>query len=476
MPPKRKSTRNPGGLDEEGRPVSPPPKVRKPTVAANAQAIETLSEKISGVDSQLANMTILLTQLASNSNQNVPILTPRPPQVHDDHNNTVLQVLQPVQPAQSAATTVALDPIVQPSRLTNPALQLQAGPAYTGTTAPALAYPGAAQQPAQAGLMHTGTTASVQGYSAATPHPPARLRHHTAGPDYARLTGPPAVQTAGAQPTATAAWSTSAHLPAGPAPLPPPVYADHYGHHPQPQSQLNPWDHPTTIQDLEADTTLTRRVAEALHAVATPFAAAQGKSTQFPHFHVTRGPKKQKTNIGELEMPEYFWAFVQIIRSIDQSNQDLPFMINHLERIAEDAMSYDWSCVRGWSEEIFSRISKGKLRWSDSYTIDRLQTELSHKRPISSGQKASTTSAKRAETYDMTEDVRAAKPGPPCKFFQTGVCTHSTDHVQNGYRQIHVCTYCLSNKCQFQPHTLKDCKTKKFDKQKKSNTDSGFGN
>ena len=63
-------------MDNEGRPVSPPPKVKKPTVAENAQAIASLAEKINGVDTQLATMNSFLAQLATKDINSHPSPTP----------------------------------------------------------------------------------------------------------------------------------------------------------------------------------------------------------------------------------------------------------------------------------------------------------------------------------------------------------------------------------------------------------------
>ena len=45
------------------------------------------------------------------------------------------------------------------------------------------------------------------------------------------------------------------------------------------------------------------------------------------------------------------WGLIQLIRSKDQNDPDLPFMNQHLERIAEDSKSYAWEVVRKWSEQ-----------------------------------------------------------------------------------------------------------------------------
>ena len=166
---------------------------------------------------------------------------------------------------------------------------------------------------------------------------------------------------------------------------------------------------------------------------------------------------------------------MQLIKAKPPNDDSIPYMTDHLEKILEDSMTYTWEGVRQWSEEISTRVSLGRLKWSDVYIIDRLQTQTSHKTFIDKTQKQ--TSASRSDfSYEMSDEIRRAKPGPPCKFYQNGNCNHSGDHVQKGYRQQHLCTYCLVNKCLLLQHSSKDCKTKKFNEQRKSQNDPGFGN
>ena len=260
--------------------------------------------------------------------------------------------------------------------------------------------------------------------------------------------------------------------PAAPALLAGQQHLDYMAAQRQP---THPWDHPTSLQDLDNDAALTRRVAEALQAAAVPFAGSMGKQAHFPHHLITRGPKKQKTGLGELTLPEYAWGFTQLIKSKDPTEEATPYMNLHLEKILEDAITYPWEVIRAWSEEVCSRIALNRLKWSETYVIDRLQTNMAQQL-MASGEARKSVLSPKTDTHEMSEEVRRAKPGPPCKFYQTGTCSYPSDHVQNGYRQLHVCTYCISNKCLLQPHSNKDCKTKKFNVQKKGQTDSGFGN
>ena len=430
---------------EQGRPILQP-KPKKPTVAQNAQAINNLAQKITGVDAQLSTMNALLAQLAASKNTD-SVQTPNLNSQHELQQHTV--ELQSAFPNDGTGVTPRCT--MQPPAF--PAL----GRAPTAGLTPLAGQPATYGQHSNPNLYSAGGTAAL------------RARHHTtpAGQPPYPAGHPPYPATPGWPSTVPGTSMGNTLIPgAHPHTLtafnqPPPV---------------NPWDHPTTLHDLEADPALTRRVAEALTAVTTPFSGLTGKHAQFPHHLVTRGPKKAKTNLGELSMAEYTWGFLQIVKTKDFSDEAIPFMNTHLERVLEDAMMYEWSDVRKWSEEVCTRIAKNTLRWSDTYIIDRLQTQLSHKNPLGQAQSTGGATPGRTDAYEMSESVRQAKPGPPCKFFQTGTCTHTNGHVQKGYHQLHVCSYCLANKCLLQPHSSKECKTKKFNSQRKGNTESGFGN
>ena len=141
-----------------------------------------------------------------------------------------------------------------------------------------------------------------------------------------------------------APWGTAATLSANTLPTAIPQRAAAF-RTVTPGQPPNPWDDPTTVHDLESDTALTQRVAEAVHYAAAPLGHGNGKHVQFSHHLVTRGPKKHKTNLGELNIPVYIWGFIQLIKAKDPSDPDVVHMNAHLERIAENAKEYEWPSV-----------------------------------------------------------------------------------------------------------------------------------
>ena len=116
------------------------------------------------------------------------------------------------------------------------------------------------------------------------------------------------------------------------------------------------------------------------------------------------------------------------------------------------------------------QIAKGRLSWSDSYIIVRLQTEKSHKftqEPLKRAKKRSVSfkhrpadqtggqpgnehrrhnphsadadtgkrgrkGGKEDRTYEIPDAVKFAKPAPPCKEYQHGKCSHNACHVYRG--------------------------------------------
>ena len=240
---------------------------------------------------------------------------------------------------------------------------------------------------------------------------------------------------------------------------------------------------------MEDDADLHTRVATLVSASLVPIAQATGKKV-FAHSFIARGIRRSKTNLGDLSIPEYNTGFIRLINYKGTPVQDKPYMFRHLEHINEDAINYEWADTRAWSEEVCSLIAEGEMVWSDEYRLDLLRLKMSQQNRLKSGPGGSTSASQAQKeakdaslgdiVYTLSPELRAAKPGPPCRAFNNGSCQHSGDHVTNGYRQIHVCAHCISAKCLFWPHGDKGCRSKDFLKKKgldrnTSDKPAGFG-
>ena len=231
--------------------------------------------------------------------------------------------------------------------------------------------------------------------------------------------------------------------------------------------------------DLDDSQELPARMAHLISSSLNPLAASQGKKL-FAHFYVKRGLKKVRATLGELSLAEYNYGFMCLINSPLTYHHDKPFMFRHLSNINEDASTYEWVGVRAWSEEVCLLIADGALTWDDEYKIDILHLKLSQ------DVKLSTTTTRRPPSDPSGEpslilspEVRAAKPGPPCRAFNAGSCSFPEHHVQNGYRHLHVCQHCIYQKCALLPHSREKCKSKMYSANRQPQTrpkeELGFG-
>ena len=232
---------------------------------------------------------------------------------------------------------------------------------------------------------------------------------------------------------------------------------------------------PANLQAFEDDAGLQQRVAHYLTASLAPL-HGHGKKV-FPHSYVTRGIKRTKTTLGELSLPEYNMGYMRLMNSKEVDSADRSHMYKHLEAVNEDAVLYDWADVRAWSEECCARVADpdSDLVWSDYYSIDLLRLKLSQaNRASRQHQEMPRDSCTFEGLSDVTTEVKAARPAPPCRHFNAGACTSRSHHVVNGFRYLHICAYCITNKCSFLPHSEKDCRSKDF-KKKPREPELGFG-
>ena len=230
--------------------------------------------------------------------------------------------------------------------------------------------------------------------------------------------------------------------------------------------------------DSDDNDDIHTRVAHLLTSHLAPLGTSQGKK-QFAHFYVRRGSKRSKTTLGELSVPEYNFGFMSLIDSPDTFDADKPHMFRHLANLNEDASSYEWPWVRFWSEEICALVAGGKLSWDDDYKIDLLRLKFAQQNKLSSTKDTPYSDPKGIDFHtELSPEVRAAKPGPPCRPFNTGSCSFTHHHVQNGYRRLHVCSHCVSQKCLLLPHSVDKCKSKVFTtapRPQRPKEDPGFG-
>ena len=252
----------------------------------------------------------------------------------------------------------------------------------------------------------------------------------------------------------------------------------HGGHHADPLGDIPAGRRqhalPTTLHDIGESGELQDRVANLLTATLAPL-QPNGKRL-FAHCYVLRGSKKAKTTLGDLTLAEYNLGFMRMMNNSAIEPADRPHMFRHIQMVNEDAAVYDWQGVRNWSEEVCALVNDDTMSWEDYYHIDLLRLKLSR---VRRGRQTEPTRDLGAfdNLPDISPEVRAARPAPPCRHFNGGSCTHRTHHTVNGFRYLHICSSCILNKCQYLPHSEKDCKSKDFKRKSPKDKDQelGFG-
>ena len=202
----------------------------------------------------------------------------------------------------------------------------------------------------------------------------------------------------------------------------------------------------------------------------------------FAHYYIRRGSKKTRTTLGELTIPEYNFGFISLMNSQDTFDHDKPFMFRHLSHVNEDAAAYAWPDVRRWSEEVCLLVADGTYTWDDEYRIDLLRLKLSQKNGLTNPTRESRfpdpTRDSKDSFLDLSPELKAARPAPPCRAYNAGSCSFNDHHVANGLRQLHICSYCIAQKCVPFPHSKDKCKSKMFmaNRMPKGKEELGFGN
>ena len=53
---------------------------------------------------------------------------------------------------------------------------------------------------------------------------------------------------------------------------------------------------------------------------------------------------------------------------------------------------------------------------------------------------------------DLSPQLLAARPAPPCAAYNAGTCKQKGDHVDGGFRRLHICSLCLREQCRARTH------------------------
>lgn len=237
----------------------------------------------------------------------------------------------------------------------------------------------------------------------------------------------------------------------------------------QPSTTSNTFTLPTSTHDLVYNETVDSQVKQLLATTVHNLGKGNTQPFDFPYKYISRGPEKIKATINSVTLPEHLWGIFRIIHDQKTSPDIKSCLMAHIEQIVEDAREYEWETgVRRWSEEVFSRISEGRLLngWHTSDEIQRLRMILAQSKPLLSAsvqqsqQYSRDNYTKKAPTSSQ-QQTDILRGGPPCpEYNSTTGCTLKSGHIKNGKRFVHVCSFCLHNTSAPNPHPEVYCRNK----------------
>ena len=114
--------------------------------------------------------------------------------------------------------------------------------------------------------------------------------------------------------------------------------------------------------------------------------------------------------------------------------------------VDEGVQDFGWASAKGAHALILCKMEEGKVDWSMTEKIDRLRR--AHAQKIV----ANPSTVQGRKNGEMQ--------GVPCRYFQTGKCTHKADHVTAGQLYKHICNFCNNSGKQLN-HPLRDCRNAK---------------
>lgn len=188
----------------------------------------------------------------------------------------------------------------------------------------------------------------------------------------------------------------------------------------------------------------------------------KGTVTQgfFPFKFVTRGPEKKKLSFNTLTLAEHIFGMFCMLDEPDFDPGLKPYIVAHMREVAEDASEFEWPNVRRWSEEVFNLVAERRLPqgWGSAQKIQNLRTEMSRVDSARLASHKDFPNKKFAGNAGQHDNLRG---GPPCQNYNSSQgCPLQSGHMLNGKRQVHVCSYCLSNIAAVHPHPESHCRTK----------------
>ena len=176
------------------------------------------------------------------------------------------------------------------------------------------------------------------------------------------------------------------------------------------------------------------------------------RQVPWPQKCVLSGTDKNKVSYDSFTAFQWVCGLCNII-SEEKNVKTKHCMLDYMTEIMEDAQDFGWASAKGAHALLLCRMEECKVNWHMTEKIDRIRRAHAQKVVTNASSQGKKTQSNAQST--------------PCKFFQMGKCSHTSDHVTNGHSYKHICNYCFGVGKRF-PHHQKDCRNAKKVKIKKT--------
>lgn len=230
-------------------------------------------------------------------------------------------------------------------------------------------------------------------------------------------------------------------------------------------SNPNPRGHlPTSTHEVSYNQALDSQVQQILASTVHNLGKGNSQPFDFPYKYILRGPEKVKATINSVTLPEHLWGIFRIMHDPKTDPDTKPCLMIHIEQIVEDSLEYDWDLgVRRWSEEVFSRISEGRLvnGWHAYEEIQRMRMVIAQSKPLVPKQNYYKDNSNKRQHHQPQNQQDLLKGGPPCPDYNsTTGCALNSGHIKQGKRMVHVCSFCLHHTSAANNHPEAHCRNK----------------
>ena len=162
------------------------------------------------------------------------------------------------------------------------------------------------------------------------------------------------------------------------------------------------------------------------------------KKIDWPHNNVLSGTTKARPSYDSLSVYQWVAGFGRTL--LDETNvKRKNLMIEYMCDLMEDAQDFSWASAKASHAVLLCRMEEGRLEWEQTAKIDRIRR----------------ANAQKMTGNGVQYNQNPKDKGMPCRYYQSGSCSHSRDHTTGGRRYRHVCVNCMG------PHPSKDCKNQK---------------